>query len=191
MTPLSSGVRSMGLDISASRTGVIVSTMADGALAVVHKGSLAGDGKGFARAHRIAQAVADLVFTWEPDIVVIEGYAYGNAFSLATLVEIGTLVRLAVWQSGRAWLDPAPATLKKFVTGHGHASKEKMVLEVFKRWGIEVANHDEADGLGLSAMGLAWLGAMTVPHSGLEALATCRRHAAASAASPLSLARAP
>jgi crossover junction endodeoxyribonuclease RuvC len=180
---MSTSVRSMGLDLSATRSGVTVSTMHGDVLVVIFKDSIAIEGKGFARAHRIAQAVAALIHDYKPAIVVIEGYAYGNAFSLATLVEIGTLVRLAVWQSGLDYLEPAPATLKKFVTGSGQASKEKMVLEVFKRWGIEVSNHDEADSLGLSAMGLAYLNVMKVPKSGLDALTICKSH------SPKSLAR--
>jgi len=48
----------------------------------------------------------------------------------------------------------APTSLKKFVTGKGNSKKELMLLEVYKRWGIEFKNNNLADAYGLSRMAM-------------------------------------
>lgn len=40
-------------------------------------------------------------------------------------------------------------TLKKFVTGHGHADKQKMLAAVRKNYKADVQTDDEADAVGL------------------------------------------
>lgn len=45
-----------------------------------------------------------------------------------------------------------PTTLKKFVTGKGNSKKELILLEVYKRWGIEFKNNNLADAFVLAKM---------------------------------------
>ena len=47
-----------------------------------------------------------------------------------------------------------PGELKKFITGKGQAKKDLILLNVFKRWGVEFDNSDLADAYGLSRMAL-------------------------------------
>ena len=47
-----------------------------------------------------------------------------------------------------------PTTLKKFITGKGNCKKELMLLEVYKRWGIEFKDNNLADAYSLARMAL-------------------------------------
>lgn len=47
-----------------------------------------------------------------------------------------------------------PTTLKKFVTGKGTAKKELILLNVYKRWGVEFSDNNLADAYSLSRMAL-------------------------------------
>lgn len=91
---------------------------------------------------------------YQPDLVVFEGYGYANTNTLAILVEIGTFLRAVVKRSGIEYLEIAPTSLKKFVSGKGNASKELMMLEVYKRWGFTPATNNIADAFGLALIGL-------------------------------------
>lgn len=172
-------MKSLGIDTSVTRTGIAVTAARAGKLELIHKESVKGEGHGILRAYGIAAKVADLIFTHEPDVIVIEGYAYGNAYSLATLVEVGTLVRWGILSAGKFYLDPSPKTVKKFITGYGSASKKHIVKACKTRWGVDKVNHDEADALGMSAMGLAYMGALPHSDAELEILMTCKKHSLA------------
>lgn len=174
-------VISLGVDPSTTRTGIAVSEMRKGKFVVLYTASLTSDGTGMARAIELASDVLGIIQRYKPGLVSIEGYAFGNKFSLATLVELGTLIRYAVLTSNLDYIAPSPTTLKKFVTGAGNTKKNKMILEVYKRWGIEAANDDVADAIGLSAMGLAYVGEMAVNKTGKEALATTKKTVAIAA----------
>jgi len=47
-----------------------------------------------------------------------------------------------------------PMTLKKFVTGHGHAKKDQMMTAIKDRWGMEFTDDNLADAYGLARMAL-------------------------------------
>jgi len=173
-------VRCLGLDISVTRTGLAVCSVEDDKLTLEHNDSIkVPEKKGINRAHKIAARVADAIIRYEPNIVSIEGYAFGNRFSLATLVEVGTLVRWAVFSSGLFYIDPSPKSLKKFVTTSGNADKKMMMAHVLKNWGIKASNHDEADAIGLAAMGLAYTRALKVAGWRRDILMSCKKHSLA------------
>lgn len=48
-----------------------------------------------------------------------------------------------------------PTSLKKFVCGKGNAEKSMMIREVFKRWGFDAEDDNQADAAGLLVVGLA------------------------------------
>lgn len=105
--------------------------------------------------------ICALITHYDPDLIVIEGYGFGNAFTLATLVELGSIIRVGIRNHAGAGSTPivsiAPTCLKKFVTGKGNAKKDMMLLEIFKRWGLEAKDDNEADAVGLALMGQALL----------------------------------
>jgi Holliday junction resolvasome RuvABC endonuclease subunit len=87
-----------------------------------------------------------------PDVVCLEGYAYGRSNKAHAIGELGGLIRLHLWRSGIPYCIVPPPTLKKFVTGKGSGPKQPMSLHLFKRWGVSVEEEDEADAAGLAFM---------------------------------------
>lgn len=100
----------------------------------------------------IAYFVRDLVRRFDIKLAAIEGYAFGNKFTLVPLVEAGTTIRLALNECQVPWLEVAPTSLKKFATGSGNTKKEMILMQVFKRWGFEGHTHDQADAFVLASI---------------------------------------
>lgn len=48
-----------------------------------------------------------------------------------------------------------PNSLKKFVTGAGNAEKDTIMLRVFQKWGVELAENNQADAYALARVALA------------------------------------
>lgn len=138
----------LGLDVS-TKTGWVV---------LPHVGSpIYGEQifpklKGFDRICHFEQWANDLVLKFKPELTFIEGYGYANAHTLATLVEIGTAVRLGLMRAKAEWVDIPPTILKKFATGVGNAKKDKIALEVYKQWGVEPATDNMVDAYVLAQM---------------------------------------
>jgi len=114
--------------------------------------------KGVIRATDIAQEVIDFCDKHKPKLVVIEGYAFGNKFTLVTMVEIGTMIRYKLQGGSQIksyhWIELQPTALKKFVTGKGNSKKDMMMKEVYKKWGFE-GTDNECDAVGLAMYGLS------------------------------------
>jgi Holliday junction resolvasome RuvABC endonuclease subunit len=94
--------------------------------------------------------------------VAMEGYAYGT--TLAHMAgELGAVVKLALYrsfenQAAKYPLIVPPANLKKYVTGTGRGvQKQQMLLQIYKKWGIEFMDDNAADSYALArlAAGLA------------------------------------
>ena len=102
-------------------------------------------------------AIADYIMAehaeHKPNLVVIEGYGYANAYTLATLVEIGTAVRIALWLASAHFMLVPPNSLKKFVTGKGNAAKDLMILALYKKWGFSAETNNIADAVALAMFG--------------------------------------
>jgi crossover junction endodeoxyribonuclease RuvC len=111
--------------------------------------------KGFRRLQLIAQSFHNTVTEWSPDIVVIEGYAYGNTHSLVTLVEVGTLLRKTLYDLKISWYDAPPTLLKKFTTGKGNSNKKAIAEVVLSRWGFSSKSDDVVDAYALARLGQA------------------------------------
>jgi crossover junction endodeoxyribonuclease RuvC len=109
----------------------------------------------YVRWDRYTAAVEDLLTQWAVTYVFVEGYGYANAHTLATLVELGSLVRQVLHESEAVWYEVPPTSLKKFLTGRGNAKKDEILLAVYKRFGIECSGHDEADAVALAFFGAA------------------------------------
>lgn len=113
------------------------------------------EAKGFHRLQLIAKSFDSLIQEHHPDLVVVEGYAYGNRNSIVSLVEIGTLIRMALYEAQIPWYDAPPSLLKRFVTGKGNAKKPDVAKAVKERWGFESTSDDVVDAYGLARLGQA------------------------------------
>jgi Holliday junction resolvasome RuvABC endonuclease subunit len=93
-----------------------------------------------------------------PLLAAVEGVSYGskNGAKAVEMHAVHAVTRWLLWRSGVPWLDVPPTTLKKFVTGSGVSEKNLMILKVFKRWGFEAKDDNEADACGLAEFARAW-----------------------------------
>lgn len=88
--------------------------------------------------------------------IAIEGYAYGREFGVAQSGELGGAVKLALYRmkkldQGRYPMIVAPTSLKKYITGKGTGvQKNQILLNVFKKWGVEFTDDNAADSYGLA-----------------------------------------
>jgi len=145
----------MGLDVS-TKTGCVVLREQFGHPEVLHSEQITAHPSyyGLERASAIAEKMLVALREHHPEVVVFEGYGF-HGQSLATLVEIGTVLRYFVRQEGRPFWVAAPTLVKKFAAGKGNIPKSMIPMHVLKRWGWESATDDEADAYVLAAMGLA------------------------------------
>ena len=66
------------------------------------------------------------------------------------LIELGWSVRLALYQLEVPFYVIVPQHLKKFGTGKGNCPKSIVIREVFKRWGVDVKDDNQADACVLA-----------------------------------------
>ena len=71
----------------------------------------------------------------------------GAAIKLAML---GTLVRMAMYEAGIPFYIPVASQIKKFVAGKGNIQKNIVVREVYKRWGVDAKDDNQADACGMA-----------------------------------------
>lgn len=155
-------MRSLGLDVSTSATGFVLLTAGpEKKISVLHRGVIKKPKlTGVERAQAIVLDIMTMVHDYHllpgTDRIVIEGYSLGKfANSTIPLVELGGLLRFMLKIDGYSWLDPRASQVKKFGSGSGAAKKNMMVMSVFKRWGFEAKDDNEADAFVCAAMGLA------------------------------------
>lgn len=153
----------MGIDPS-TKTGYVVlrgAHMADGTCkaAMCQYGEISFPKKrGMDRVQSIGRQVAEVIEEWQPDVIVIEGYAFANKHTLVTLAEIQTGIRLHLHDYSNQhdrpmWGECQPSVLKKFTTGKGTSKKDMVMLSVFKHWQFE-GTDNEADAFGLAMLAL-------------------------------------
>jgi crossover junction endodeoxyribonuclease RuvC len=94
-----------------------------------------------------------------PTLVAIEGLAFmAKGTSLVQLAGLNYLIRTLLAQFNWPFLIVMPTTLKKFITGSGKGDKDMIMMSLFKNYGFEAIDNNEADSYGLSACALALLG---------------------------------
>lgn len=118
------------------------------------------------RSRRVRKQVADVVTAVmshgaTPDLVVIEEHPY------AVRISAGEFDRCALWhgifgafdaRGGTPVVVMNNMTAKKWITGRGDAKKPDIVATVESWWPGSAVNDDEADALGLAAIGAFHLG---------------------------------
>lgn len=84
--------------------------------------------------------------------VAMEGYAYG--VQMAHMAgELGGMVKLTLLEYNIYPLIVAPSMLKKYVTGKGTGiQKNQMLLNIYKKWGIEFTDDNAADAYALAKL---------------------------------------
>jgi len=68
------------------------------------------------------------------------------------LIMAGTLVRVALLERGMPFYVVSPSQIKKYATGKGNGPKSLVVREVYKRWGVDARDDNQADACVLAHM---------------------------------------
>jgi hypothetical protein len=94
---------------------------------------------------------------WVVQDLGMEGTVLASQAALV-LGELSATVRLAIFDffeegdDRRFPLKVPPMTLKKYAAGKGNAKKQEMLLQIFKRWGIEFNDDNAADSYALARL---------------------------------------
>jgi Holliday junction resolvasome RuvABC endonuclease subunit len=97
--------------------------------------------------------------------IAMEG-AVLSSFSALVLGELAATVKLFMWehfydinhyypaqdQILRTPIQVPPMTLKKYATGKGTAKKQEMLLQIYKRYGVEFNDDNAADAYALARL---------------------------------------
>jgi len=89
------------------------------------------------------------------DDIAMEGTVLASHSALV-LGELSALVKLTVYDyfddGTRFPLMVPPMTLKKYAAGKGNAKKQEMLLQMYKRWGVEFNDDNAADSYALARL---------------------------------------
>jgi len=117
----------LGIDQSYTSTGIVL--LENGALLEGHKFSADKSVNRFAQAHEITIHLAGIVDEFKPDMIAIEGLAFGMRGNVTR--DLGGLQFVIISHlqevKGREIIIIAPTSAKKFATGSGRAKKEEMI----------------------------------------------------------------
>lgn len=97
--------------------------------------------------------------------IAMEGTVLASHSALK-LGELAAVVKLTIWdyfdgnlnsvvpfeEHLRRPLQIPPMTLKKYATGKGTAKKQEMLMQIYKRWGIEFNDDNAADSYALARL---------------------------------------
>ena len=89
--------------------------------------------------------------------IAMEGTVLASHAALV-LGELSAVVRLAIYDffddedDRRYPLKVPPMTLKKYASGKGNAKKQEMLLQIYKRWGVEFNDDNAADAYALARL---------------------------------------
>jgi len=182
----------IGIDPSATGTGLVALSLADGTL-VDHK-RLTPKNTGVERLSSIGSWLTGWVGSLPGPVIssVMEGYSYGSQGTQAhKLGEVGGAIKLALRMS----LDlPAayptivtPTQVKKFCLGKGAGAKDLMLKGVLQRWGADFSTSDEADAYTLAQIGRHILLPLTTIKPQQEVLDALRKADAIHAEMPVAM----
>lgn len=157
-------VNAIGLDISSTSTGFVHLAGEPGqAFGIVDVRAWTPPARldTLDRADSQAENLLSVLSNVSPSdtVIMIEAIG-GGAFpgALIPIVTVTSILKFCLRKTGFTWIEPSNSQLKKYV---GSASKEfagkkeKIALEVYKRWGFEHPSNDVIDAFVLAQMGLA------------------------------------
>jgi len=72
--------------------------------------------------------------------------------SAVKLIELGSHIRERMYAKGIPFVVIQPTRLKKWVTGKGNSPKSMMLKEMYKKFGKDYADDNQADAAGLARM---------------------------------------
>lgn len=160
----------VGLDVSLTASGVAVVTEHGITTSRVESKGVkdATSEQHVVRMQSIARRIIDAIPVSDATIVGMEGPSYGSGPAQHTMGGIWWHVRDALQREGLDVWIVTPSTVKKYATGAGNASKDKVLSAVIRRYAAaaDVDTNDEADALVIAAI-LARVGEHPIEPDGL------------------------
>jgi Holliday junction resolvasome RuvABC endonuclease subunit len=86
----------------------------------------------------------------------MEAQSLGSIGDIDQLGQINGVVQVLLQDLGMSPLRVAPALVKKFVTGHGQATKQEMMRATWNEWGVPFTQDDLCDAHGLARIAQAY-----------------------------------
>jgi Holliday junction resolvasome RuvABC endonuclease subunit len=158
-----------GIDPSLTATGY---AHTDGSLnTIVYPRDCTGD----QRLHYFHGWLSQILRIEQPTHVLLEDLpTHAHGAGITGMVQ--GVVRLALMQTGRPYTTVPAATLKKFATGRGNATKADMRMALYQRANLDIRDDNQADAAWLRYLGLYLLDmpAFTLPKTHLEPLKKLR-----------------
>jgi len=138
----------VGLDLSITATGIC---MKDGKVVTDKLPAKYGD-------RRLKMVADDVAYMCDGvDLAVIEDLpTHAHGAGITGMVH--GAVRVELLRMGVKYALVPPATLKKYATGKGNATKAEMAVALYKRFGLELADDNQVDAFWLRCAGLDALG---------------------------------
>lgn len=144
----------IGLDLSLTASGV--STPSDTFTVTTRTGPALE-----ARLVAIRETVVRSVLAHPDPVVFIEELPVGPQSTPKTIYLLGLVhsqIRVELYEAGIPVVMVMPSVLKKYATGKGNAAKSAVILALYKRTGLELADDNQVDAYWLRAMGAQALG---------------------------------
>ena len=143
----------IGLDLSLTGTGLVV---LDSTGKVYEAITIKSKLQDMERLAFIRGTIGQMLTKHEPVMACLEGYSMGSrAGQLASIGELGGVVKLLLHRNKYRYAIAAPTQLKKFATGKGNCMKDGIMMHVYKRWGYEAKDNNIADAYVLAKIAMA------------------------------------
>ena len=146
----------IGIDQSLTGTGIVV---LDSKKSMIFKKLIVTKPKDFdqeiERLIHIREEIKKINKSFNIKLSVLEGFGFGaRGDAIFQLAGLGYLIREYFYTENIPLKIVPPTTLKKFITGRGNCGKDLILLNVYKKWGVEFTDDNLADAYGLAMYGL-------------------------------------
>jgi Holliday junction resolvasome RuvABC endonuclease subunit len=142
----------LGLDLSLSSTGFCIKKGGETKVETIK--SVPGDfDDDLSRLKHICHEIIRRIPKDVKMICVEDFYTPCNAKQIGSAIKLamlGTVIRMALYDAKFPFYLISPNQIKKFVTGKGSGPKSMIVMAVYKHYGKEVADDNQADAMVLS-----------------------------------------
>ena len=143
----------VGVDQSANHTGVVILDVST--RRVVDQALIEPQQRGIDRLEYVRDKLYTLLnaHTWCV-LGIHEGYSFGSVHQSFLLGEIAGIVKLALRDRCGRVEECAPTALKKYIAGHGAATKGNVRDAINARWGVHYRDDNLADAYALAQLGI-------------------------------------